>query len=254
MPRNVKLLLTDNVESLGIVGDVVNVRTGYARNFLLPRNLATQPSEEKIKALAAKRADAEKMLAELRTQREETSTKLQGVEITLTRSCNDQGHLYASITQQDIAGALTEQGYAVKPRDVRINQVMKRIDHYDVHVKLDSDLDATIKVHVQADRKLDLDHRADEAAAEGGEKGGEKGREAGGDEGDGPRGDRRERKPRPERAKPEERPEPVKGSFTKVVSKSDSGAAKADKAEKPAKDKAEKADKPAKGEKAKAKA
>ncbi len=156
MHKNVKLLLTDNVEALGIVGDVVNVRTGYARNFLLPRNLATQPSEEKIKALAAKRADAERMLAEQRKHREELSHKLEGVEVHLTRSCNDQGILYGAITQQDIAGELNKMGHAVKPRDVRLTQAIKRIDSYDVHIKLDSDLDASVKLWVVSDRPLDL--------------------------------------------------------------------------------------------------
>lgn len=157
MARNVKLLLVETVENLGIVGDVVNVRNGYARNFLLPRALATTPSEEKVKELAAKRAEAQRILAEQRKHREELSEKLQGVEVHLTRSCNDQGILYGAITQQDVATALNEQGFAVKPRDVRIAQTIKRIDAYDVHVKLDSDLDATIKLWVVADRKLDLD-------------------------------------------------------------------------------------------------
>ncbi len=172
MPTNIKLLLTENVEALGIVGDVVNVRTGYARNFLLPRDLATQPSEEKIKALASKRAEAEKMLAELRKKREELNKKLQGIEVHLIRSCNDQGILYGAITQQDVASALKEQGHDVKPRDVRINQVIKRIDAYDVHVKLDSDLDSIIKLWVVADRKLDLEKAKEEQhAAEGAEGG-----------------------------------------------------------------------------------
>ncbi|MDX2147732.1 MAG: 50S ribosomal protein L9 [Planctomycetota bacterium] len=164
MPKSQKLLLTENVEHLGIVGDVVNVRNGYARNFLMPRNLATAPSEAKIKELAAKREDAQRQLAIQRKEREELSARLKGVELTLTRSCNDQGILYASITQQDIAAALVEKGHAVKPRDIRIAQTMKRIDTYDVHVKLDSDLDSVIKVWVVADRKLDLD-RAGEPAA-----------------------------------------------------------------------------------------
>ncbi|GMV24389.1 MAG: hypothetical protein AMXMBFR58_04200 [Phycisphaerae bacterium] len=166
MPRNVKLLLTENVEALGIVGDVVNVRTGYARNYLLPRELATEPSEERIKALAAKRAEAERQLAELRKHREELSEKLVGVEVHLTRSCNDQGILYGAVTQHDIADALVAMGHAVKARDVRLNQVIKRVDTYDVHIKLDSDLDATVKLWVVADRKLDLSRGGDSAPDE----------------------------------------------------------------------------------------
>lgn len=166
MPKNVKLLLTENVEALGIVGDVVSVRTGYARNFLLPRSLATTPSDEKVKALASKRADAERMLAELRKHREALTAKLQNIEVSLIRSCNDMGILYGAITQQDIAGALKEKGYDVRPRDVRLNQVIKRVDSYDVHLKLDSDLDATVKLTVAADRKLDQERaRAHEEPA-----------------------------------------------------------------------------------------
>lgn len=185
MPRNVKLLLTENVEALGIVGDVVTVRTGYARNFLLPRDLATQPSEERIKALAAKRADAEKQLAELRKHREELIEKLKGVEITLERSCNDQGILYGAVSQQDLAAILNEKGFPIKPREVRLPQAVKRIDTYDVHIKLDADLDATIKLWVVADRKLDLDKAApDHDAGKAAE-----GRDAeGGDEGKAPEG------------------------------------------------------------------
>lgn len=155
MNKNVKLLLIENVEGQGIVGDVVNVRVGYARNFLLPRGLATKPSEELVAKLASKRAEAQKLLAEQRKQREALTEKLKGVEITLIRSCNDQGILYGAITQQEVASQLNEKGFAVKPRDVRLSQAIKRVDSYDVHIKLDSDLDAQIKLHVQADRKLE---------------------------------------------------------------------------------------------------
>ena len=154
MSKSVKLLLVENVESVGIVGDVVNVRNGFARNYLLPRALATQPSEEKIKELAGRRAEAQKMIEAQRTQRVELNEKLKGVEITLTRSCNDQGILYGAVTQQDIAAALKEAGHTVSPRDIRITQTIKRIENFDVHVKLDSDLDQVIKVHVKADREL----------------------------------------------------------------------------------------------------
>lgn len=160
MARNIKLMLTENVESLGIVGDVVNVRIGYARNFLLPRELATQPSEEAIKAVAAKRAEAEKQLAALRKEREGLVQRMDRAEVSITRSCNDLGHLYASVTQQEIAAALAAAGFAgVRPRDVRLTQNIKRIDHYDVHIKFESDLEATIKLHVLPDRKIEQEKR-----------------------------------------------------------------------------------------------
>lgn len=167
MARNVKLLLTENVDNLGIVGDVVSVRVGYARNYLLPRGLATEPSDELIQDLATKRAEAEKQVAMLRRQREEMIAKLAGLEITLTRACNDQGHLYGSVTQQDIAEALGELGYAVRPREVRLPGSIKRVDAFDVHVKLDSDLEADIKLWVEADRALETEREEMEFDNEG---------------------------------------------------------------------------------------
>jgi large subunit ribosomal protein L9 len=98
MPNTVKLLLTENVDNLGIVGDVVNVKVGYARNYLLPFGYATTPSDELIANLAEKRAQAEKDLAARRAEREEMIGKLDGQELTLVRACNDQGQLYGSVT------------------------------------------------------------------------------------------------------------------------------------------------------------
>ncbi len=157
MARTVKLLLTENVDNLGIVGDVVNVKVGYARNYLLPFNYATTPSDELIASLAEKRAQAEKEVAARRAQREEMIGKLNGQELTLTRACNDQGQLYGSVTQQDIANALKEVGFTVAPREVRLPTTIKRIDAFDIHIKVDSDLEADIKLWVVADRELDLD-------------------------------------------------------------------------------------------------
>jgi len=165
MPKTYTLLLTENVESLGIVGDVVTVRAGYARNYLLPRGIVTTPSDEKIKSLAAKRADAERQIAEIRSQRESMVDKLEGFELTLERSCNDQGLLYGSITQQDVAKALADAGFTVRPRDVRITQTIKRIDHYDIVIRPDVDLEATIKLNVKSDRPLEQHHARDHAPA-----------------------------------------------------------------------------------------
>ncbi|MCA9303254.1 MAG: 50S ribosomal protein L9 [Phycisphaerales bacterium] len=157
MPKSVTLLLTENVDNLGIVGDVVKVKVGFARNYLLPFGYATAPSEELIASLAEKRAQAEKDVAARRAQREEMIGKLNGQELTIVRACNDQGQLYGSVTQQDISAALKEVGFAVAPREVRLPGTIKRIDSFDVHVKVDSDLEADIKLWVVADRELDDD-------------------------------------------------------------------------------------------------
>ncbi len=169
MARILELLLTENVEGTGIVGDVVKVRKGYARNYLLPRDFATTPSPEKIAQLKTKREEAQKALAELRKQREGIISKLEGHQITLVRSCNDQGILYGGVTQQDMVDLLTKENFkGIKPRDVRIGAAIKRVGDYDIHVKFEADLEATVKLHVKADRELDLGDKpvpAPEAAA-----------------------------------------------------------------------------------------
>lgn len=167
--KHVKLLLTENVDNLGIVGDVVRVRLGYARNFLLPFGLATAPSEDLIKDLAAKRADAEKRLAALRKQREEMIKKLDGQQLTMVRACNDQGHLYGSVTQQDIADLLAEQKFVVSPRDVRIGQTIKRIGEFEITVKPERDLEAVVYLIVESDTPMEVeeDEPTEEALAEG---------------------------------------------------------------------------------------
>jgi len=159
MARSIKLLLVENVDNLGIVGDVVSVRLGYARNFLLPRGLATEPSEELLASLAERRVQAEKEQAALRHSREQTVGKLAGLEVTLERSCNDQGILYGSVSQQDLSDALEGAGYGVKPRDIRLPQAIKRVGEYDVHVKLDTDLACDIHLIVKPDRDLELGER-----------------------------------------------------------------------------------------------
>jgi len=157
MAKSIKLLLTENVDSLGIVGDVVNVKVGYARNYLLPFGYATSPSEELIASLAERRAQAEKDVAARRKERQEMINKLDGQELTMDRACNDQGHLYGSVTQQDIAAALREVGFAVSPREVRLPGAIKRVDAFDILVKVDSDLEAHVKLWVAADRNIDDD-------------------------------------------------------------------------------------------------
>ncbi len=212
MPKVYQLLLTESVEALGIVGDVVTVRSGFARNFLLPRNLATTPSPEKIAALAVKRADAEQHVAEVRKHREEMVEKLEGFAVTLERTTNDQGLLYGSITQQDLSTALKVSGFTVQPRHVRITQTIKRIGDYDIVIKPEADLEATVKLHVKSDRVLDL-HTHDrveahaapaaEHAAEGEEKPkGKRSKPADGDD-----------HPKSKKAKPAESAEPVKGKW-----------------------------------------
>lgn len=157
MSKLIELLLTENVENLGIVGDVVNVRSGYARNYLLPHGVGVRPTSSAKRALAEKRAQVEREMAALRIELEELNKKLHNFEVTIERSCNDQGHLYGSVTQRDIVVALHEEGFnKVRERHIRIGTAIKRVDSYQIPVQLDDDLKSEIKLWVVADRPLDF--------------------------------------------------------------------------------------------------
>lgn len=165
--KSVKLLLLENVDNLGIVGDVVDVKPGYARNFLLPRGLASPPTEGAIERLAARRAEVEKELAELAKQQQSLIEKIDGYELTVMRAANDSGVIFAGVSQHDIGEALREEGFDIEDRYVRIGEQIKRLDSYAVPIVINKDLKAEIKLWVVSDKPVeDLDTEPEQAGEE----------------------------------------------------------------------------------------
>ena len=150
--KKVKLLLNKTVENLGIVGDIVKVRPGFARNFLLPQALAESPTPTKIERLKEAREAALAELAKLRKDRESLVERMQNVSIAIQRSCNDQGILYGSVSQRDISDALIAAGYPVDIRAVRLSQSIRRIGEYHVPIQFEKDLRTDVTLKVEPDR------------------------------------------------------------------------------------------------------
>ncbi len=155
MAKRIELLLLKNIEHLGIVGDVVRVKTGYARNYLLPHGYAEAPTQRRIDSLEAERAEALSDLASLREARVELLARMEEVQLTMTRSCNDQGVLYGSVTQRDICDALQANGFDVGPRSCRLAAAVRRIGEYTVPIQFDSDLRTEITLVVEPDQPLE---------------------------------------------------------------------------------------------------
>ncbi|MHB1158477.1 MAG: 50S ribosomal protein L9 [Phycisphaerales bacterium] len=149
---HMELLLIENVDNLGIVGDVVKVRAGYARNYLVPLKLATIPTDTAKAKVAKRRADVERQLREKRAQLEKLLEQLTGHEVTLQRSANEQGMLFGSVTQHDIAEALKADGFNITEREIRIGEPLKHLDSYMIPVQLAADLRTEIKVWVVSDK------------------------------------------------------------------------------------------------------
>jgi large subunit ribosomal protein L9 len=148
---NVKLLLQESIKNVGRVGDVVEVSSGYARNYLLPRGLAVQPTANNVKKVETRRKEIERMERERREQQERMIQQLAGVEVHLERRANEHGHLFGSVTATDIAKGLQAQNFNIHPEDINLPGRLDRIDTYTVQVKFADDLMADVKVWVNAD-------------------------------------------------------------------------------------------------------
>src|SRR4051812_42655427 len=147
----VKLLLKESIKNVGRVGDVVEVSPGYARNYLLPHDLAVHPTPGNVKKIEERRKEIEKQERERREQQAALIKTLEGVEVTLERRANEQGHLFGSVSATDIAKALQGQGYNIEPDDINLPGKLDRIEKYTVQVKFAEDLAVDIKVWVAPD-------------------------------------------------------------------------------------------------------
>lgn len=143
-----KLLLCKNVDKLGIVGDVVDVSAGYARNFLLPHGLATEPTTGNMRVLAEARRQAELERAKHRASLEALAARLNGVEVTIRARANDAGVLYGSVGKKEIATALQADGYPVLPEHVVLAHSIGQLDNTEIDIRLASDLRMPIKLWI----------------------------------------------------------------------------------------------------------
>jgi large subunit ribosomal protein L9 len=168
MPSNVKLLLKESVKHLGRVGDVVEVSPGYARNYLLPHDLAVHPTPNNVKKVEERRKEIERIERERHEEQQRLIGQLQGVEVTIERRANEQGHLFGSVSATDIAHALQTQGFNINPDDIYLPGKLDRIDTYMVNVRFAEDLQQEIKVWVapDADSKAAIDAARKAAEAE----------------------------------------------------------------------------------------
>ena len=162
MAHNVKLLLKESIKNVGKVGDIVEVSPGYARNYLLPKDLAVEPTPNNVKKIEARRKEIERLEAERRQEQAKLIEKLKGVEVTLERRANEQGHLYGAVSATDIAKALQAQGYNIEATDINLPGKLDQINNYTVQVSFAEDLTGDIKVWVapDADSKATMDAAA----------------------------------------------------------------------------------------------
>ncbi len=145
------VILREDVKALGKAGELVRVKPGYARNFLLPRGLAFEATEGNKKRIAAEtRARGARDQAE-RTEAERFAATLGAVTLTLKGKAGEEGKLFGSITSQDIADALAAQGHQVDRRRIELEHPIKTVGHHTVAVRLHSEVHAEVRVSVVAE-------------------------------------------------------------------------------------------------------
>jgi large subunit ribosomal protein L9 len=143
-----QIILLERVENLGQMGDVVRVKPGYARNYLLPQNKAVRATEENRKRFEETRAQLEASNLQRRSEAETVAAKLDGLVITLIRQAGEAGQLYGSVTARDVADAITAAGFTVGRQQIRLHQPIKALGLHTVKVGLHPEVVVSVVVNV----------------------------------------------------------------------------------------------------------
>jgi large subunit ribosomal protein L9 len=144
-----QVILMEKVANLGELGQVVKVKDGYARNYLIPQGKAKRATEANLKAFESKRSELEKAQAETLAKAQERGAKLDGLTLQITQKAGVDGRLFGSVTNYDIVEALKTQGHEVERAQIRMPQgPLKQVGDYPLQIVLHTDVTATITVSV----------------------------------------------------------------------------------------------------------
>jgi large subunit ribosomal protein L9 len=143
-----ELLLREDVEHLGLRGELVKVRPGYGRNYLLPRGLAVQATAANVKAITKQREALLKKAAADKSSAEGQAALLQSLALEFTRKVGEHGVLYGSVTSMDIAEAIAAKGFEIDRRKIQLAEPIKEVGEFEIPVKLHREVTANVKVAV----------------------------------------------------------------------------------------------------------
>ncbi len=147
-PNTMKILLCEDITKLGWLGDVVEVNVGYARNYLLPQGLAKVANDASIRAIAEEKAKRAEQLINHTTRLENAAKAVEGAEAVVAAKANEQGHLFGSVAERQIASNLRAQGFEVADDIVQLPEHIKEVGTHAVTLKFADDVTATVNVVV----------------------------------------------------------------------------------------------------------
>lgn len=143
-----QIILLERVEKLGQLGDIVTVKPGYARNFLLPQGKAIRASKTNLEKFEQERADREKQNADQRSEAESRASSMDSLSVNLVRAASEMGQLFGSVSSRDIAEAVTEAGHAIDKRQVVMDKAIKTLGLFPIRVNLHSEVDIMVTVNI----------------------------------------------------------------------------------------------------------
>lgn len=143
-----KVILKEDIKNLGKTGSVVNVSDGYARNFLVPKNLAVEANIKNIKALEHERRKIADSAKKVIRSNQEIAEKISSMTITLKAKAGEEDRLFGSITTMDIANAIKAQGLDIDRKKIALDEPIKRLGSYTVGIKIQYDINASLNVNV----------------------------------------------------------------------------------------------------------
>ena len=146
--RQTKVLLLEDTETLGEVGDIVDVKPGYARNFLFPTGVACPLTPEALRQVERAKEQAARLRAQRAAQVAELSTALSAVSLTLEERASDEGHLFGSVGAAQIVASLGERGISIEEKQVLLDHPIKELGIFNVPIRLDAENSAEIRVWV----------------------------------------------------------------------------------------------------------
>ena len=146
-----ELILREDIEKLGHRGQVVKVAPGYARNYLLPKRLAVPATDANRKIVEQERESYLRREAKVKSEAEDLSKMMGGVVLTIARKAGEEGHLFGSVTAQDIVDALAAQNYTVERRKIHLDDPIKNLGEYKVPIRLHREVTTDVTVNVIAE-------------------------------------------------------------------------------------------------------
>lgn len=153
-----KVLLREDVDDLGARGEIVRVRAGYARNYLLPRNLAVEATAGNVKGIESERAALLKKEAKERATAEAQSQQMSSLVLDFKRKAGEQGLLYGSVTSMDVAEALKNKGYEIDRHRIHLREPIKRVGEFSVPLRLHREVTIELQVRVNPEGEVIVGH------------------------------------------------------------------------------------------------